>query len=164
MADFEQYRDSLKRHYRFQDWLPTVEAAQTTLPRFVFDPATLPAFVHELRRALPGQLNAWTDYFRDRRDPDVRFAVSVTEFASANAAREGLVDHLLTCMSPNVPRAEERGIRVGEIAFAGDSAVQTSVIFVRGNVLVKVDSTGKTPSSVQELAEEMDRQLLARAR
>jgi hypothetical protein len=64
-------------------------------------------------------------------------------------------------MAPSLPRAEEKDIHVGHIAFAGHGTIQTAVKFVRGNLFIKVESVGTTQADVKELAEEIDRQMLS---
>ena len=59
-------------------------------------------------------------------------------------------------MAPSLPRAEEKNIHVGHIAFAGHGATQTAVRFVRGNLFIKVESVGPKHADVKDLAEAID--------
>jgi hypothetical protein len=63
-------------------------------------------------------------------------------------------------MAPNLPRAEEKNIHVGHIAFAGHGDTQTAVRFVRGNLFIKVESVGPKQADVKYLAEAIDKQML----
>jgi len=70
-----------------------------------------------------------------------------------------LIDQLLTSMATNLPRLSALGIEAGEIGFAGHGELRTEVEFVRGNVLVKVLSSGKQAIAVDRLARVIDLQV-----
>ncbi len=68
--------------------------------------------------------------------------MTVLENQTVEQAHEELAEELSKSMAPSLPRAEEKNIHVGHIAFAGHGATQTAVRFVRGNLLLKLKVLG----------------------
>ena len=87
--------------------------------------------------------------------------MTVLENQTVEQAHEELAEELSKSMAPSLPRAEEKNIHVGHIAFAGNGATQTAVRFVRGNLFIKVESVGVKPADVKDLAEAIDERMLS---
>ncbi|MGH9239700.1 MAG: hypothetical protein ACRD3G_16785 [Vicinamibacterales bacterium] len=77
--------------------------------------------------------------------------VSVGEHRDGLLARETLLEILGSSMA-HMPRAEDRGLGgLGEIAYAGFGDPVTWVTFVRGNLVVEIQSEGDRPYAVDGL-------------
>jgi hypothetical protein len=151
-------RAAVKRVHGFDSWPGRERPAHAGK----FQPALdrLSGLVHVERTALPGMRHAFIDQLEGGEGTQV--AVRVIQYASAADAHEGLVDVLERSMAPRLPSCAERGIELGDVCFCGYADPIDVVMFVRGNVLVRVESVGTRPASVVEAASELDRQLAAR--
>jgi hypothetical protein len=167
MSEFAEITDAIKKQYGFDGWgaaaaqhLATRSQARGPLPS-AQKPSSLKL---ERRVELPDDrpgFRAYIEYYRSISDEGIRFAVTILQNQTVEQAHEELVEELSKSMAPSLPRAEEKNIHVGHIAFAGHGTIQTAVKFVRGNLFIKVESVGTTQADVKELAEEIDRQMLS---
>jgi hypothetical protein len=80
----------------------------------------------ELLEDRPG-FHAYIEYYRSTSNEETRFAVTILQNQTVQQAHEELVEELSTSMAPSLPRAEEKDIHVGHIAFAGHETIQTAV-------------------------------------
>jgi hypothetical protein len=167
MSEFTAMRDAIKKQYGFDAWS---EAAAPNLEASPMAFGPLPSaqksssFMLERRVELPEErpgFHAYIEYYRSTSDEHTRFAVTILQNQTVQQAHEELVEELSTSMAPSLPRAEEKDIHVGHIAFAGHGTIQTAVKFVRGNLFVKVESVGTTQADVKELAEAIDKEMLS---
>jgi hypothetical protein len=170
MSEFQALRDAIKEQYGFNDWGKATPAhlAARSARSLSFGP--LPSaekhdqFQLERRVELPEDrpgFRAYIEYYKSTSDEGVRFAVTVLQNQTVEQAHEELVEELSTCMAPSLPRAEDKNIHVGHIAFAGHGDMQTAVRFVRGNLFIKVESVGAKRADVKDLAEAIDQQMVA---
>jgi hypothetical protein len=166
MSEFEAMQDAIKKQYGFDAWSDAA-APHLTVNRLALGP--LPSarqssnFTLERRVELPEDrpgFHAYIEYYRSTFDEETRFAVTVLQNQTVQQAHEELVEELSKSMAPSLPRAEEKDIQVGHIAFAGHGTIQTAVKFVRGNLFVKVESVGTRQADVKELAEAIDKEML----
>lgn len=167
MSDFTAIQDAIKKQYGFDAW------GESIAPHLVGKPLTfglLPSvqkqgtFELERRVELPEDrpgFHAYIEYYKSSSDEEIRFAVTILENQTVQQAHEELAEELSHSMAPSLPRAEEKNIFVGHIAFAGRGATQTAVRFVRGNLFVKVESVGTKDADVKDLAEAIDKHMLS---
>jgi hypothetical protein len=87
--------------------------------------------------------------------------VDVAIYPSVAAAHDGLLHILAMVSESRLPFAAERGLDLGEVAFAGFSEIIAALLFVRRNVLVDIRSVGSTPVAVTALAQDIDAQIQA---
>jgi len=167
MSGFQAIHDAIKEQYGFNDWGKTA-AGQVVGRALALGP--LPSaerhdnFQLERRVELPDDapgLHAYIEYYKSTSDEGIRFAVTILQNQSVEQAHEELAEELSKSMAPSLPRAEQKNIHVGHIAFAGNGATQTAVRFVRGNLFIKVESVGRKHAEVKDLAEAIDKQMLA---
>jgi hypothetical protein len=167
MSGFQAIHDAIKEQYGFNDWGKTA-AGRIVGRALALGP--LPSaekhdnFQLERRVELPEDrpgFRAYIEYFKSTSDEGIRFAVTILQNQTVEQAHEELAEELSKCMAPTLPRAEEKNIYVGHIAFAGHGATQTAVRFVRGNLFIKVESVGPKHADVKDLAEAIDQQMLA---
>jgi hypothetical protein len=157
----EDFRNIVKDRHNFSQWAGKAKAFKGPLcKKFLPKIAEIKGLVLEKRRPIPEEKHAVIDYYHSTDDKDIRFAVTIFEYASVLDAHEGLVDMLSHCMAPVLPRASEKGIKAGDVAFGGHGQLQTDISFTRYNVLVRVESVGPKPASVKELAEKIDKQII----
>jgi hypothetical protein len=167
MSGFQDIHDAIKEQYGFNDWGKTTTGrvvgralALGPLPRVErHDNFQLERRV-DLPEDRPG-FRAYIEYFKSTSDEGIRFAVTILQNQTVEQAHEELAEELSKSMAPALPRAEEKNIHVGHIAFAGHGAMQTAVRFVRGNLFIKVESVGPKHADVKDLAEAIDKQMLA---
>lgn len=150
-------REATKAAHAFDTW-PAADFTASTgrrVPAFL-PPAELGAVaglrLHH-RTPLPG-----TRSFSDQLLGGEGVAVSMTidERATAQDAREALIDRLLDVMAPRLPDCAQP---LGEVCFQGVDDPPSSVMFVRGNVLVVLASVGSEPVDVRALAARLDEAL-----
>lgn len=167
MSDFTAIHDAIKKQYGFDAWSDAA-AQYPAATSLAFGP--LPSaqkhssFKLERRVELPEDrpgFQAYIEYYRSISDEGIRFAVTILRNQTVQQAHEELVEELSKSMAPSLPRAEEKDIHVGDIAFAGHGTPQTTVKFVRGNLFIKVESVGTTRADVKELAEAIDEEMLS---
>lgn len=165
MSGFQAIHDAIKEQYGFNDWGKTT-AGQVVGGALALGhlPSAETNFQLERRVELPDDtpgLHAYIEYYKSTSDEGIRFAVTVLQNQTVEQAHEELAEELSKSMAPSLPRAEEKNIHVGHIAFAGHGAIQTAVRFVRGNLFIKVESVGPKQADVKDLAEAIDKQMLA---
>ena len=167
MSEFQAIHDAIKEQYGFSDWGKTTSAH---LAARALSLGPLPSaerhddFQLERRVELPEDrpgFRAYIEYYKSTSDEGVRFAVTILQNQTVEQAHEELAEELSKSMAPSLPRAEEKNIHVGHIAFAGHGATQTAVRFVRGSLYIKVESVGVKPADVKDLAEAIDEQMLS---
>jgi hypothetical protein len=167
MSGFQAIHDAIKEQYGFNDWGKPI-AGQAVARALAL--GHLPSaekhddFQFERRVELPDDtpgLHAYIEYYKSTSDEGIRFAVTVLQNQTVEQAHEELAEELSKSMAPSLPRAEEKNIHVGHIAFAGHGTTQTAVRFVRGNLFIKVESVGSKQADVKDLAEAIDKQMLA---
>jgi hypothetical protein len=91
------------------------------------------------------------------RDAEEILRISVTQCASRAEALEGLIDHLLGVQRPSLKLIEEQGLLLGDLAVHFPGTPESSVYFVRGNVLICVENAGKKPApDLREVARKLD--------
>jgi hypothetical protein len=167
MSEFQAIHDAIKKEYGFDDW------GKTTAPHlveraFTFGPLPREESNFQLERRVelpedrPG-FHGYIEYYKSTSDEGIRFAVTVLQNQTVEQAHEELAEELSKSMAPSLPRAEEKNIYVGHIAFAGHGTTQTAVRFVRGNLFIKVESVGPKHAEVKDLAEAIDKQMLAQS-
>ena len=166
-GEFQAIHDAIKERYGFNDWGKTT-AGRVVGRTLAFGPLpsvdTHDNFRLERRIELPEDrpgFRAYIEYYKSTSDEGIRFAVTVLQNQTVEQAHEELAEELSKSMAPTLPRAEEKNIHVGHIAFAGHGTTQTAVRFVRGNLFIKVESVGSKQADVKDLAEAIDKQMLA---
>ncbi len=159
MSQSDAFRDGVKDRYGFSQWPRPALARRLRAAAAPLDATAALGLQLEKRWPMPDRRNCFVDTYRSAADPRVRFAVTVLEYDAGDEAREGLVDQLANVMAPSLPRADAAGIAAGEVGFTGFGPIPTRVLFVRGHVLVKVESVGDGDASVKDLAEAIDRAL-----
>jgi hypothetical protein len=167
MSEFQAIHDAIKEQYGFNDWGKTTDGhlaaralALGPLPSAEKDENFQLERRVELPEDRPG-FGAYIEYYKSTSDEGIRFAVTVLQNQTVEQAHEELAEELSKSMAPALPRAEEKNIHVGHIAFAGHGATQTAVRFVRGNLFIKVESVGPKHADVKDLAEAIDKRMLA---
>jgi hypothetical protein len=167
MSDFTAINDAIKKQYGFDSW-SNAAAPHLAARSLAFGPLpsaqNLSSFKLERRVELPEDrpgFHAYIEYYRSTSDEGTRFAVTMLQNQTVQQAHEELVEELSKSMAPALPRAEEKDIHVGDVAFAGHGTTQTAVKFVRGNLFIKVESVGTTQADVKELAEAIDQEMLS---
>jgi hypothetical protein len=160
MAINDDFRASVKERYGFESW-PRAEAARPgALREFLPDVAARhPNLL--LERRFPAGLDAFIEHHTDRNDPAVRIMITITRFPTPQDAREGLIDELGTVMAPRLPDCRDHGIGVGEVCFCGFEPADANIVFLRRNLVVRVNSIGDRRKSVTGIAETIDRQIMA---
>lgn len=114
------------------------------------------------RYAIPDEPGAYIDSFQQNSDPAKRIAITVRWCPSVEAAHERLVDYLLHCMNPVVPRLADSDIHLGDLGFGGNPEGSAGLIFSRGNVVIRVDSIGEKPAPVTSFACAFDVQMITK--
>jgi hypothetical protein len=167
MSDFTAIHDAIKEQYGFDEWGKSAPVRLTARPLSLSDspgPVKHASFELERRVQLPEDrpgFQAYIEYYKSTVDDGIRFAVTVLQNQTVQQAHEELAEELSKSMAPSLPRAEEKNIHVGHIAFAGHGTTQVAVKFVRGNLFVKVESIGTKEADVKDLAESVDKQILS---
>jgi hypothetical protein len=95
---------------------------------------------------------------RDIPKADRRFRLSVAWSRTASDARQVMAWLMTRYSEPLKPMLGPAGQRLGDVAFA--SARMRAVFLVRGNVFVRVVSTGRAPASAEPLARGTDSAIL----
>ena len=153
MIGDQQHRDQVKEHYGFSNWSQGQER-----PRWhggSLEHHLLPLSVQLVDRTVTDGLVIYTYSIGDKA------LISVWHYQqlTPSLAQEALVDYLMNNSSPMLPPAGDKGITVGDVAFAGHSEVQEAVVFVRDHHFVRVHSIGDTPYAVGEFAAVFDEAL-----
>jgi len=146
--------EALKQIYKFDTW-PGVDAPAKFLHFWIYRPEM---------RAWPDIVGIGTDEALTMSGALVSRAyqvkmtarrivtVSVGEHVDGIRARETLLEILGSSMAGRMPRGEDRGIGLGEISYASHVAPLTWVGFVRGNLVVEVQSDGDEEIAVDGFA------------
>ncbi len=150
MIGDNQIRELIKEQYGFADWGRgrERERARQYVSHVPSDVLPLPRIE---RVAFEG---GYIDTYGDGRETVV--TVWIHQHASPDHAREAMIDFLLTCMAPRLPDASEKDLQIGDVAFVGHDETQTSLVFVRDDVFVRVHSVGETDYPIGELADVVD--------
>jgi hypothetical protein len=153
MIGDDQHRNLIKEQYGFADW--GRGRAREVRRRHALDlPVKDIPLPRIERQAFDG---GYIDTYGDGQK--VIVTVWIYQHASPDQAHEALLDYLMTSMAPRLPDAAERGLHVGDVAFAGYEEAQTSLAFVRNDVFVRVHSVGETDYPIGELAGIVDQRL-----
>ncbi|KYK32419.1 MAG: hypothetical protein HXS46_09440 [Theionarchaea archaeon] len=164
----EEFRKMVKENYDFSSWAGKTKYFKGKLCENFFlhtkkfegwsleEKEELPTFYSE-RSTVQYIYNLPAEEGKER----IAVAITVREFNSILEAHEALIDLLMTYMAPYLPRCEEKGLNIGDVCFGGHGDLQTSVIFTRYNILVRIDSVGTKDISVKEFAETIDSQIIA---
>jgi hypothetical protein len=59
-------------------------------------------------------------------------------------------------MGLNTPTAESKNVKVGDVAYIGNGKLLQSMVFCRANLVIKLNSIGKTPVAVNAAAAAID--------
>jgi len=150
MIGDENHRAGIKQLYGFESWpqgrellpemahLPVLETTRAPLP---------------LINRSPLSAGGYIDMYGEG---DTLVSVRVNDCGLPVKAREALIDHLMTCTAPRLPEARDKGIEVGDVAFAGHDDGVTSISFVRDRWLVQIHSCGGRPYPVGEFSKSID--------
>jgi hypothetical protein len=157
-SSHDTHRETLKQAYGFAEW-PGRDGTPA-VGVFLPEHEALEGLTLETR--VPLGTRAYVD--RLAGPPGNRVALWVHQFETAADAQEGLVDQLQSAMAPGLPRCAERGIEVGDVSFCGLADPVDTILFTRGNVLIRVQSIGDEDVSVTDVAIEVDRQIAVRLR
>lgn len=161
----EEFRNEVKAAHEFASWTSRLSALDTPLLQpFLLTPNAVGDFEFVSRAAVAGVSSAFTGYrddYRNLADPNVVLAITILPFPTIAAAHEALVDLLCLSMAPRLLRADTRGVMAGHIGFVGYGELIDRIYFVRRNILVRVENIGSTLISVREVAEEIDRRIIA---
>jgi hypothetical protein len=91
--------------------------------------------------------------------------VSMIRCTNRNDALEGLIDHLYGVQRPDVKLIEDKGLLLGDIAVHFPGKPESSIYFVRGNILVCVENAGqRSASELRPVAQRIDQALQRSAR
>jgi|SaaInl4_150m_RNA_FD_contig_21_176957_length_1675_multi_9_in_0_out_0_1 hypothetical protein len=156
----DMYRNEVKERYSFSSWAEKSKEAQAGPYKecsiseegihglALLDKHHLPRNFRE-RRSQSYRLSP-----KDKtKDFEELFLVDLQECGSIEDAHENLIDTLMGCMSTRLPDLEDD---IGDIAFGSHGDIQTSILFVRNNVVASVRSIGKKDVSVVETARVID--------
>lgn len=161
----DEFRNSVKAAHEFASWTSRLSVRDAPLLQpFLLTPNAVGGFDFVSREAVAGVASAFTGYcddYRSRADPNVMLAITILPFPSVAAAHEALVDLLCLSMAPRLLRADTRGVMAGHIGFVGYGELIDGIYFVRRNILVRVENIGSTLIAVRDVAEEIDRRIIA---
>jgi len=152
--------DGVKERYRYREWpdkaeLTTLGAVRSFLPQL----ADRHPLILEERVPMRDTPGAFSERYISPTDPEVRVLVEIAPYRSIAAAHDALLHMLSMAMAPTLPFATDRGVPVGDVAFAGFGEILTALLFVRRNILVDLRSVGRTQMDVRELAFDIDSQI-----
>ena len=143
----------------------TSEAARRSAPPI--GPFTLSA--HNLggiqmirRKPDPTDGSRYTDTYRAPSGEHV--LVTIQRARDSEAAHESLLRFLANSMAERLPRAQQRGVDIGDTAFTNLAQPPTSIAFVRRNIFVKValaDPAAKI--DISRIAGAIDQQIVTAA-
>ncbi|MCZ6454813.1 MAG: hypothetical protein O6909_11300 [Alphaproteobacteria bacterium] len=150
MIGDDRNRELVKQRYGFADWDRgrERERAQQYVSHLPSDVLPLPRIE---RVAFDG---GYIDTYGD--GGEIVVTVWIHQHASPDRAREAMIDFLMTCMAQRLPDASEKDLQIGDVAFVGHDETQTSLVFVRDDVFVRVHSVGETDYPIGELADVVD--------
>lgn len=99
--------------------------------------------------------------WQSRSDPEREMIrVDITERHNWRLAQESLLEYLMQCMRPDIPRGSRNLAQLGDVVFVGRSPqtdMPGAVSFTRGNVFVTVSSSGEKDIDVSGAAAPIDR-------
>jgi hypothetical protein len=149
-----QHRNQVKKQYDFSDWSQGKERPQWH--GAALQQTLMPLSPQLIERMVTDGLVIYTYSVGDKA------TISVWHYQkfSPSQAQEALLDFLMENSSPQLPPAEDKGISVGDVAFAGHTEVQESVVFTRDHHFLRIHSVGIRPYDVGEFAVAFDQALL----
>ncbi|KFA92612.1 hypothetical protein [Archangium violaceum] len=148
---------NVSERYRPEEWPPANVAGGGLVTSFLPDIGDRHALVLEGRDH--HEPNGVRERYVSAVDPGVRVLVDILRYASAEDARQGLIDELRQISAPWVPSCEERALSIGEVGYCSHGNPITSLLFVRGNILARLRSVGSTPVHIPEVAATIDEQI-----
>jgi hypothetical protein len=151
--------DGVKQRYRYSEWSPAAAASLGTVRSFLPQVADRHTLTLEKRVPMMDLPGAFSEHYVSVTDPGVRVLVDIAIYPSIATAHEALLHILSRVSAPTLPSGVERGLEIGDVAFAGHEELVTAVLFVRRNVVVDIQSAGFTPVTVAELALDIDAQI-----
>lgn len=156
------FLEAAKKKYNFDQWANKIKAHTGKLCKG-FTPSVdkIRSFEFLFRKAQPGFHHAFTDYYKLKSDEKSVIAVSVFEFTTMAEAHNYLIQVLSTITAPLLPRLTEVRVKAGDIGFAGYQQSTPSLFFTRMNIFVHIHNVGDTEISVEKVAEEIDKQIVA---
>ncbi len=141
----------------------TSEAARRSAPPigpFTLAAENLSGIELVRRKPDPTDGSRYTDTYRT---PDGAYVlVTIQRTRDSRAAHESLLHFLANSMAERLPRAQERGVELGDTAFANLAQPPTSIAFVRRNMFIKIalaDAAAK--ADVARIAVAIDEQIAA---
>ncbi len=158
MNSQDEFSRKLRERYNAAHWKHDGVRAP-----FALDPTAIDHWIFVERRAVPNAAGHYSDLFQSASDPAVLVLATIAQFATTDDAHAHLLHRLAQTMAPQLPPAHAVGVEVGDVGFGGLGPLQTSVTFVRGGVVVTVDSVG-VDVSVKDFAEQLDATLCAHIR
>jgi hypothetical protein len=112
------------------------------------------------RRPDPTGGNRYMDIYRTSNGAYV--LVTIQQTRDSQAAHESLLQFLANSMAERLPTAQQRGVNVGETAFANLANPATSIAFVRRNVFVKIALADPAAAvDLAKIAHAIDQQIVA---
>jgi len=124
--------DGVKQRYRYSEWPGTMELGTVGIVRsFIPRLADRHPLVLEERAPMRDTPGAFSERYISPTDPEVRVLVDIAVYHSIAAAHDTLLHMLSMAMAPTLPFAADRGVPVGDVAFAGVGEIVTAVLFVR---------------------------------
>src|SRR5262245_57180754 len=136
------------------EWtIPVIKVPGLRMYDRVNDPRDLIAFGPLVARSVEYRYVAASDTSREppaQRDVpkgDVQFRLSVACSRTASDARQVMAWLMTRYSEPLTPVLDSAGERLGDVAFA--SATKCAIYLVRGNVFVRVLSTGRNAASAE---------------
>lgn len=160
MNSHNEYINAIKTKYDFKRWSSQIKIPGKFSKKYLPSHNAIDGFVHIKRKPVANTNHAFTDYFQHIKNKEIAVAVTVFEYKSTSETHEHLALTLCHCAAPEIPRCEKKNIIVGDIAFCGSQEIQTSIFYVRNNVFIKIESVGKKPYHVAELAQTIDKQII----
>jgi hypothetical protein len=164
----EAYRERVKQNFDYGQWSGRTREGDVSSQIRDF---TLPSKLNGLDLDSTEELTPSTRQRRvtryiwtSREIIARRVITTVFECNSVADAHETLIDIVMTYMAPKLPRCETKGLEVGDICFGSHGDVNLSVIFARFNILVEIQSATPGPTSVDDVASNIDSLILTRHR
>jgi hypothetical protein len=161
MANNDDMLANSKQRFGFDSWPRLSGVAALPLVRhFSFEHGMAgPDWIFEEYR-LEGD-SEYASYFHKQGSPSERVMLRLTEHPSHEDALLAMLSTLTGFMRLTVPRLDESGIALGNVAFGSGGSDLTHALFVRHNVFVEIRSIGDTPAPVLDPARRIDAQIQA---
>lgn len=145
----------LKERYGFDHWRGRDEGRLIRNLRPDLSPAGLEFESYE---RISGEERGFIDFYRMPHRP-VRVAVTLVEHPTVLDAHESLLRILALVMAPQLPSCEKRGLNAGDACFCSRGERLDKVVFVRANVLVRVENAGRERIDLADVTLLIDQQL-----